>query len=297
MPSPERIAASLLLLAGLAGCGSLPRPFQDNPGRLASRLSQPPPARLAVPVPATALLADAPAAGLSNDVTAALVDREIAAVAGPARRDDWRLILSAELRDDRVVPSFTVQDPTGKLRGSVEGASVPAPDWSAGTEVTLRQIAVAAAPRISDLLTSIEATRQMSDPNSLLNRPARIGFRGVSGAPGDGNRSLARYMREQLLAHGEVIQDGAEGADYTLAGVVSVTPTTGGKGLVEIDWTVTDARGQEAGAAKQGQELDLALVGGYWGDLALAICAEAAGGVHDIIDRQRIVQPKAAPPA
>src|ERR1700675_4935688 len=72
---------ALGLLALLAGCGDLPRPFAGYPGATALRLAQPPPARLAVPVPTNALLGDEVSAAYDKTLVAALQDQDVPAVA------------------------------------------------------------------------------------------------------------------------------------------------------------------------------------------------------------------------
>ena len=49
--------AVFLLLTLLAGCGTLPRPFEGNPGATARKLAQPPETRLFVDMPDAGLLA------------------------------------------------------------------------------------------------------------------------------------------------------------------------------------------------------------------------------------------------
>ena len=289
------------MAAVLAGCGELPRPFEGNPGRMGRLLAMPPPARLAVGIPDGAMLPDASAALFRHDVASALSDGDVPAVDAPPQRGDWRLTLGADLHAGQVTPHFTVIDPVGKSRGSVDGPSIAAEQWSAGTPATLQQVAAAAATPVSTLLTSIEARRQMSDPTSLLNRPAKVTVLSVTGAPGDGNRSLQRKMHDLLPEHGEIVQDNAAGADFTVAGHIKVTPTGPDDGTVEVTWIVNDARGKQAGVVAQVHDEKLALLNGYWGELATAVCTEAAGGVHEVIANQLMKRPATAsattPPA
>ena len=114
----------LLFLLGVlpAGCGDLPH---LDPGAMAQRLAQPPPARLAVPPPSAALLADAAGSALADALAIALQGQEVPAVAGPAHSGDWRLVTSAEMHETDVVPVFTVQDPAGIDQGAAQGAAVP----------------------------------------------------------------------------------------------------------------------------------------------------------------------------
>jgi hypothetical protein len=270
----------------LAGCGDLSRPFAGNPGATARRLAQPPPARLAVPVPTVALLPDEAGADLANALATALQGREVPAVAGPPHPGDWRLVTSAELRGTEVVPTFTVQNPAGEDQGATQGAAVASVAWAEGAPQTLRGVAESVAPDIASLLTRIEAARRQSDPNSLLNRPARVFFKGVHGAPGDGDAALARQLRTQLPGLGPVVQDTDAGADYVLEGRVTTQPLPGNMTQVEIEWQVDDAAGHECGRVAQLNEVPAGSLDHYWGDVAVAVVQEAAGGIRDVLLNQ-----------
>ncbi len=273
-------------LALLAGCGSLPQPFAGNPGATARRLAQPPPARLAVPAPTNALLTDAASVAYQKAVVAALQTEEVPAVADIARVGDWRLTATAEVRGDKVVPIFTVEDPDGVAKGSTEAAAMDAAAWAQASPPVLEQVAVASAPAIAALLTRIEASRRMSDPNSLVNRPVRIYVPDVVGAPGDGNRQLARQLRLQMPQTGEIVQDSANGADFTVRGDVKTATGAGGSERIEIRWIISDSQGREAGQIVQLNEVPPGSLDRYWGDAALSVAQQAAGGVRDVIQNQ-----------
>lgn len=287
------LALSLLLL--VAACGDLPRPFEGRPGALATRLSQPPPARLAVVPTGQVLLGDAPSRQYAAAVAEAMQEEALPAVAEPARPGDWRLELSAALRGAQVVPGFRVRDPAGEERGVAEARPVPAASWSEAAPDTLQRAGREAAPTIAALLAGIEAARRDADPNSLVNRPVRIQLRPVTGAPGDGNRSLARHMRDQLARLGMVVQDTAEGADYSVGAEVSVADVPGNQQRVEIRWRVNDARGAEAGQVAQLNQVPRGMLAGLWADVALVVAQEAAGGIKDVIGNQTNPRRAAAP--
>jgi hypothetical protein len=279
----------------LAGCGDLPRPFAGNPGATALRLARPPPSRLAVPTPGAALLGDQAAAGYAAAVASALVDQEVPAVAAPAGKDDWRLDLTAERRGGAVVPGFTVVDPTGAPQGKTEGDAVATAAWSQGSTATLRRTAATAAPAVATLLTRIDAARRGADPHSLLNRPARVWLKPVTGAPGDGNTSLTRQMREQLSQQALVVQDTASGTDFTVQGDVATQTIAGDQQRVEIIWVVTDAENRECGRVAQLNEVPRGSLNGLWADVALVVAREAAGGIHDVIANHIGGKPAAKP--
>ena len=273
----------LFVLLLLASCGDLPRPFAGNPGRNALALSVPPPPRLLVPVPTDGLLPAPDAALWAHAVTDALVANEIPAFAMPSHKGEWQLRLSAELQNAQVTPRYTLFDPKGGTKGDVYGKPVSASLWAQASIPALQQSATQAAPHIVDLLRSVDASMKQSDPNSLYNRPARVYFSGVTGAPGDGNVSLTRGMRIRLPDTGDQLVDKADHADFLLRGTVKMTNEPGGQQQVEIHWLVSDRAGQVAGDVAQGHDVAKGTLDHYWGDIAAAVTDEAAGGVHEVI--------------
>ncbi len=279
---PLRPTALLLLLA-LAACGDLPQPFLGNPGANAMRLAQPPPSRLAVPSPTQSLLPDAAGAAWANAMAEALLTEEIPAAHTSTRRTDWSLVLAAELRGSEVVPSYEIRNPSGDPQGISEGAPVPASAWASGDPAILKAAAAQAAPGVASLLNRIEAARRQSDPNSLQNRPARVFFTGVTGAPGDGNRSLPAQMRIKLTGLGVVVQETPTNADFKLSGEVNTAAGAGGATRIELQWIISDTTGNERGRILQLNEVPPGTLDRYWGDVAVVVADEAAGGVRDVL--------------
>ena len=288
------VAAGATLL--LTGCGDLPQPFRNRPGATAMRLSQPPPARLAIPLPTQSLLTDAAAQSWSNALADALVAQELPVTAAAPRPGDWRLLLTADLQGGAVIPTYTVTDPKGAPQGASQGPPVSPAEWAAGQPQTLKAAAEVEAPKVVALLSGIEARREMSDPHSLLNRPPVIYFKGVTGAPGDGNTSLARQITLHLPNQGDVVQDNAKGADYTLAGEIKTAPGANNTTRIEVQWIVNDAVGNERGRVVQINEVPPHSLDSYWGDVAVAVATEAAGGVQEVINQAsgRATMPAAA---
>ncbi len=290
---PWRLLPALSLALSLGGCGGLPRPFEGYPGATALRLSRPPPARLAVVPPIDAMLPDQPAALLASVLTAALVAREVPAVFLPAQQGDWQLITQTRQDGDLVVPIFTIFDPVGGQAGMAQGQPVAPADWAEASETLLRRVATSAAPDIAGLLTRIEAARRASDPASLTNRPASIRIVKVKGAPGDGNVQLTRRLREQMAVLGLPAQEGEDEAasaapvDFTIAGEVMAVPIAGKMTRIEIQWVVSDMAGEERGRIVQLNEVPAGSLDRFWGDVALVVAQEAAGGAKDVITRQR----------
>lgn len=286
MKSRLFLLLTFLLPLGLAGCGGLPAPFWGNPGENARRLVQPLSPMLAIPAPTNALLPEAASATLATELAEALQAAEVPALARTPRTTDWQLLTKAERRANGVVPVFVVRDPAGEDLGTVEGAPVPLEAWYGATPKTLQASAAEVSPRIVSLLGNIRTARDRANPNSLLNRPAKVMVADVKGAPGDGNLSLTRQMRDQLAKYGPVIQTTAAGADFTVQGEVVVVPIPNKQQRVEIQWYVRNAQGDERGRVVQLNEIPAGTLNGFWGEIALVVAAEAAGGVNDVVNRQ-----------
>lgn len=277
----------LLLLCLLASCGDLPEPFLGNPGATGRRLAQPPTPRLAVPPPTNALLTDAASRQLADAIAAGLQAREVPAVADRVRASDWQLVTTAEQRGTTVIPHFHVLNPKGEDKGNVEGSAVPTQAWAAATPAMLQQAAGDAAPRISDLLNSIQTATLRADPNSLYNRVAKVQITPVTGAPGDGNVSLTKLMKTKLAALGPMVQESDSGADFIVQGNVKMVPIPGKQQRVEIVWAVVKAgSGDERGKVVQLNDIPAGTLDGFWADVAVVVATEAAGGVNDVIARQ-----------
>jgi hypothetical protein len=288
-----RRVAGLIGAAGalfLSGCLDVPHPFRD-PGRVGRSLAgNPPPARLAVPVPPTALLGDEAAREWSRDVAASLLDQAVPAMAQPSRPGDWWLRLGAVARGGQVIPTYSVMTPSGMVRSTDEGAAVSAAAWAAGDPATLRAVAAQAAPVIAVSLTGIQADQMDHDPASLKHRAARIFFAGVRGAPGDGDVALAQAFVASMRDAADVVQNTSRDADFTVSCVVTLNDGPAGstghpQQHLQLVWRVVDSAGKEAGAATQLHDIDAHSLDGHWGDVADAAAQEAAGGVRQVVAR------------
>jgi hypothetical protein len=278
-----KILFCLAAILALAGCGTLPEPFYGNPGPVGARLAVPPAPVLMVPSPGNALLADQSAALFAKDLATALANADVPCVAGPAGKTDWRLSASATLSGNVVIPAYAITGPDGKLYGKINGAPVAAAAWANGDAATLNQAANTDAGPLTKLLAAVNAQIQGGNPDSLENRPPRVYFGNVTGAPGDGDTALALNMSRDLpTAFTELVTDAA-GADFTVNGVVKTQPDTNGQILVEIDWMVFDSNKRKIGQVTQLHDLDPADITPYWGDVAAAAATEAATGVNEVI--------------
>ncbi|WP_227672735.1 hypothetical protein [Komagataeibacter sp. FXV3] len=263
----------------------MPHPFRHG-----AETAQAPTARLAVPVSTESGTDQAGAQGWQRAMVNALLAQSVPAMGQPVRPGDWWLKMTAEARNGAIVPTYAVITPKGEERGHMDGAPVPVQQWQAVDGQAVTRAAQNAAPAVAELLTGIQAAQMQKDPNSLKNRPAHVYFAGVQGAPGDGDRALARAFIAAFPDAHEDIRHTAAGADYTvrctvvLNDAVTTTSTTKQQHIV-LTWQVLDAQGKEAGAATQIHDIAAHSLDTKWGDVAVAAADEAAGAARQIITR------------
>ncbi len=111
----------------------------------------------------------------------------------------------------------------------------------------------------------------------------------VSGAPGDGRRSLTAALKKKLYAGGVKLAGGAAASNnvYTIKGIVSVTNAKGGKQSIRIDWQVIDPKGKKVGTVTQQNSIPKGSLNGPWGAIADAAAGEAADGIIKLLPRSR----------
>jgi hypothetical protein len=276
---------TLLVPILLASCGDLPEPFLGNPGAQARRLAVPVTPMLAVPPPSKALLNTQAEADFAGLLARGLQREEIPSLARQPRAGDWRLAVSATRAGDQVVPRYAIVDPSGHEQGAIDGAALPAASWTAGAPWTLAEATHDAVPKILSLMMSVRATRDRANPNSLLNRIAKVYVPEVSGAPGDGNVALTRLIRSNMAQLGPLVQVTPEGADFTVAGTVVISPLPKGQQQVEIAWTVTRPSGVVVGKVSQLNSVPAGSLSLTWGEVATVVAQQAAGGINAVVER------------
>jgi hypothetical protein len=283
VPSTLPLTASLALALGLAACGTLPQPFYGDPGKEGALLAVPPSPVLVIPTPSNALLGDS-APAYAADLATALAAQDVPSIAGPAQKTDWHITTTAALTGATITPHYTLIGPDGKTYGQQNGAPIDAAAWSNAAPATLTAQATTDAVSLTKLLETANAQVQGSNPNSLENRLPRIYVAGVTGAPGDGNQSLALNLTRDLPPLGDDITTIPADADFTVNAIVIAKPDTNKQILVQLNWMVQDSADRKIGQVTQLHDLSPTDINPYWGDIAAAAATEAATGIHTVIN-------------
>jgi len=107
----------------------------------------------------------------------------------------------------------------------------------------------------------------------------------VSGAPGDGEKSLTAALKKRLFAGGVKLASASARNVYTVKGSVSLTDASGGKQSIRIDWQVLDPNGKKLGTVSQQNTIPKGSLNGPWGAIADAAAGAAAAGIIKLLPR------------
>jgi hypothetical protein len=276
-----RLALPLLLL--VACCQPVPHPFADDAPLPRSPFLTPRDSNGVVVAP----LAGAPApAGerLAEAMAAALRDADIPASTAGGNKRSYRLIAVAREQPRAGGRSVIAVDwelraadgrTLGRATGTAEAATAA---WRDADETVARDIASKAAPAIVSLL--------QDEPPAMVPE-ATVALRPVTGAPGDGDRSLTRAMDDALRrAH---VALGAEKDSFVLAGKVEMSPPDGNRQQVKVSWALLRPDGGEIGQVSQQNAVPAGSLNGAWSDVAYAVANAALPGVTALIERAKAV--------
>ena len=269
-----------LLALCAAACQPLPHPFAADV----------PPAALLSPRDSAGIYV-APVAGaspiagdLAEAMAKALRDADIPASTHARTKGSYELRGAAReqaLPDDRVAVSVD-WELLAADGSSLGHAPVSTEQPTAASDTVAPTLAAAAAPAIRKLV-------QDEPPAAAAHPDPAVSLRPVTGAPGDGKRSLTRAMEQALRqARVALAKPGDDAPAFVLTGTVTMSPADSSKQQhVRIGWALLRGDGSEIGQVSQENAVPAGSLDGAWGDVAYAVATAAAPGVVALIQRAK----------
>lgn len=136
------------------------------------------------------------------------------------------------------------------------------------------QVAIAPPPSFETLRPAGQATAP-SGPSALV-------FRGVRGAPGDGDQALTREVSRLLAQSGaQLAPQGTPNALYLTADVTRTR--TGAGDQIKIIWHVEDGSGERIGQVVQENEVPAGQLDASWGEDAFYAAEGARNGIMELL--------------
>lgn len=225
------------------------------------------------------------------------------------------LIATNERKGAKVSYILDINDSKGQRVGRVSGEQLisgraGADPWSGVTTEDVRSLAAKMAPQISSALSggSTAPPPVASDPlaapgaapsasarapTATATAPAPRVVKGpvtamvspVTGAPGDGMKSLTAAIKKRLYAKGVKLTSIQSENTYTVKGVVSLIDASGGKQSIRIEWQVLDPNGKKVGTVSQQNNIPKGSLNGPWGAVADAAAGAAADGIVKLLPK------------
>ena len=190
--------------------------------------------------------------------------------------DPWSAVDAAAIRS--MAGKTTSQLAASLPRGGGSSTPVAATSPSSSTSGS----SVSATPAASATTTTATST---SASRAASAKSAGVLVQPVTGAPGDGQRSLATALKKRLYAGGVKLANGTSVNVYMVKGSVKLSDASGGKQSIRIDWQVLDPNGKKLGTVSQQNMIPRGSLNGPWGAIAEAAAGAAADGIIKLLPK------------
>jgi hypothetical protein len=111
----------------------------------------------------------------------------------------------------------------------------------------------------------------------------------VTGAPGDGSKSLAAAIQRELSGRGVTVSERAAPGAYRVEGTVVMGKAEGGKQAISIEWLVRDPQGKKLGTVSQKNEIAEGSLDGPWGKVADQAAGAAVQGIVKLLPQGKAI--------
>lgn len=126
--------------------------------------------------------------------------------------------------------------------------------------------------------------------------PLTVAIMPVTGAPGDGDKSLTAALKTELRKKGLIVVEGNAPATYKVQGQVTATPNEAGQEDVKIAWDVKDAGGGRVATVSQGNTVEKGALAGAWGATAGDVAAAASVAILPLLKKTNAASAASAGP-
>lgn len=111
----------------------------------------------------------------------------------------------------------------------------------------------------------------------------------VTGAPGDGSKSLTAAIQRELQGKGVPLANGPSPSTYRVEGAVTMGAAREGKQAIQIEWVVKDPQGKRLGTVSQKNDIPEGSLDGAWGRTAEQAAGAAVQGIAKLLPNNRAV--------
>ena len=139
-----------------------------------------------------------------------------------------------------------------------------------------------APPPTFDTLRPTNNTQPVAAPTVVASGPRPLVFRGVQGAPGDGDQALGREVGKLLAQSGARMSTTPQPGALFLTAQVSKTARADSD-RIEIIWRVQDSSGENIGQVTQANDVPRGMLDNAWGEDAYYAAEGARDGIMELL--------------
>jgi hypothetical protein len=211
-------------------------------------------------------------------------------VSGHSSKDPWAAITPSVAQSvaGKAANSFVSWVSTqGAQGGAVANNSTTLQPAGVGaTESVVRT-----PPRTANAKGSANTQTSSSTATGSIARDEQVAalVPSVTGAPGDGSKSLAAAIQRELSVKGVALTDRPTAGAYRVEGTVVMGQADAGKQAIQIEWLVRDPQGKKLGTVSQKNEIAEGSLDGAWGKVADQAAGAAVQGIVKLLPQGKAI--------
>ncbi|MGO9170451.1 MAG: hypothetical protein ACLP7P_00590 [Rhodomicrobium sp.] len=181
-----------------------------------------------------------------------------------------------------------VDNPNAPPPSAAVASAAPAPVKTAANTAPKSAPAKPVAPQTASLAASFDASAAAPAKQevAVASGPVVAIVPEVTGAPGDGKKTLSEAMKRALNKQGIKTVANARGGAYKIVGQVEVEAAANGQQPITIRWVVVDPTGKQLEkTVVQKNKVAAGSLDGPWGDIADQAAGAAASEVTKLLQK------------
>src|SRR5262249_49228456 len=200
-------------------------------------------------------------------------------------KDPWAAVTPpvAQSIAGKAANSFVAWLPAHSAQGPM-ASNVASQPWSSGAPP-----AGAAQPESAKRVAAKPSAGPTTTGSISRDGPVQAIVPTVTGAPGDGSRSLTAAIQRELVGKGIAIADRPTAVAYRVEGSVTIGEAKDGKQPIHIEWLVRDPQGKKLGTVSQKNEIPAGSLDGAWEGTADQAAGAAAQGIVKLLPQAKAV--------
>lgn len=215
---------------------------------------------------------------VAHEMALTLQSRGLAASASASNRASYFLSSSAELT--ALGPAATKYSIRWDL---VDRAGQPVDAIASSINVAKPATTYSLAPMVAQTASLISEKILGPSREQRESDQFKITVMEVSGAPGDGNKTLRSSLALELKSRSFAVSDQISTNGVIILGDVNVSPVSDKEEEISLSWSMITPGGEEIATIGQQNRIPKGQLDGPWGEIAVYVAEAASDGIVDVL--------------